>query len=145
MKKYNKEHNAKERVNGWGQRITGLVAHGDSLMVGTMAYGAWKRNSKLSFLTDEVWAEYGRVTKLTLPGQIAAHIQWKDGPTKLQFVVTDSKMQIKQDGQLLGETDLPPQLVQRSLQGGQFKFGKGVFGPMAYKLVSKSIDLPTSK
>jgi hypothetical protein len=100
---------------------------GESLYVGTSAYRPWERRRDLDFLTDEVWEDFGRVHKLTVPGCLAVPIAWRDGPSTLRFVVEDGALSIEQDGKQLAQSSQAAALVDPS--GATIATGRGLYGP----------------
>jgi hypothetical protein len=131
VQEYNQAHATNQIVsNGWGQRVAGLVAQGDSLLISTSSKGPEAREKRLPGLTDPIYAQYGQVLRMKLPGSLAATILPKSGPTELKFIVAADRMAILQDGQLLAETPLDPTLAG-SLHPTSFAWGEGLFGPLA--------------
>ncbi len=130
---YEKECRALGGVaNQWGQRVTGLVPIGDSLMVSTSAKWPFKWAPKFDFVAGEKWKEYGSVYRLRSHGSLSAPVRWTDGPTKLQFVLRDRRMTISQDGNPLAETEVGERLAAKLAAAsalGDVTWGKGVFGP----------------
>lgn len=122
-------------VNEWGQRVTGLVPMGDWLFVSTSAKGMWPPNLRPKFMTDEAFAEYGKVYRLKVPGVISAPMEWKDGPTTLKFTVGRDRMRIEQDGKLLAETAAPARAPDLS---GKIVWSEGLFGALGGTLKEKS-------
>lgn len=116
-------------LNHWGQRVTGLVPLGNSLMVSTSSKGTGPWNEKYKFLTDAQRREYGAVLKFQMPGNLAAQIAWKDQPTRLDFVVESDRLVIRQDGKEIGSTPFSTNDARR-LQQAQLTWGKGVFGKL---------------
>lgn len=130
---------AKIRANQWGQRVTGMAPLGESLMLSTCAYGAWRLPPTIDKSGDKKWFEYGSVVKLTLPGNLAARIAWKDGPTTLTFLLEPDRMRILQDDKELATTALDPALTK----GFEIKdtvWGKGAFGPFTGRMNSSTIE-----
>ncbi|NLC58358.1 MAG: hypothetical protein GX774_16110 [Armatimonadetes bacterium] len=123
--------------NDWGQRVTGMIPREDGLILATSAKGPWQRDARLGFLTDEVYAQYGAVHRLRLPGNLAVTIRRTDGPTRLRFVLERNRMAVFQDGRLLGETALDPKLTA-GLPKGHISWGQGIFGPLQGQLRSQT-------
>lgn len=126
-------------LNQWGQRITSMVPLGDSLMVSTSAKANDRWEPRFEFLADDKWKEYGRVVRLTVPGNLSAPIAWKDGPTELEFVITRDRMMILQDSTCLAETAIAPTLTT-GLKSAKITWGRGVFGSFAGKLLAQSVE-----
>ncbi len=124
-------------TNHWGQRVTGMVPNGKSLMLSTSSKGTYEWFDRYEFLTDGQRREYGAVIKLTMPGNLASQIKWKNRPIRLEFVIEKTRLTIRQDGELLAETDLPSVEADR-LQLSMVKWGQGVFGKLNGRLISKS-------
>ena len=137
IRDYNAANGTKLVFNDWGQRVTGMVPAGDSLYLSTSAKGTWPRDTRMAFLTDEVFQQYGAVHRLKMPGNLAAVIGRPAGPTRLRFVLEPDRMLLFQDDRPLGETRLDPKLTA-GLRRGRVSWGEGVFGPLAGKIRSKS-------
>ena len=95
---YNTANNAKIVHNNWGQRVTSMAPLGADLMLSTSAKAPWPRETRFAFLTDEVYAQYGRVIRVNMPGNVSAPLAWRNGPTELQFIVENDRLRILQDG-----------------------------------------------
>src|SRR5262245_29209255 len=96
---YEKETAALDPVgNLWGQRIASIVTVGDSLYVSTSSKGTPAYDPKFTFLSDGKWKEYGMVYRYRLPGHLSAPLKWKEGPTRLEFIVEKNRLRILQDG-----------------------------------------------
>lgn len=139
VRDYNEKHGAKVVHNNWGQRVTGMLPLGADLMLSTSAKAPWKREKKFTFLTDEVWAQYGRFIRLTMPGNLSAALEWKDGPTQLQFIMRRDGMSIVQDGVEKGSVALDPTATGH-LRDVRVKWGYGVFGSLQGKLSAEEVD-----
>jgi hypothetical protein len=124
-------------TNHWGQRVTGMVPHGDSLMLSTSSKGTYQWFDKYDFLTEKQRREYGAVIKLTMPGNLSAQIKWKNRPTRLNFVIEKTRMIIRQDGEDLAHSEIPFDTVL-DLQKPTVQWGQGVFGPLNGRIKSKS-------
>src|SRR4029079_3729556 len=104
---YGKESTALDPVlKRWGQRVTRLIPHGESLWISTSAKGSDPYDPKFTFLDGDKWREYGAVYRYRQPGNLATPIEWKDGPTRLEFVFTSDRVAISQDGKQLGQVPL---------------------------------------
>jgi hypothetical protein len=113
--------------NHWGQRITSMVPQGDSLMLSTSTKGTYEWFDKYDFITEEQRREYGAVLKFKMPGNLAAQIEWKEGPMTLDFIVESDRLVIRQDGKPLGET--PIQVPKLDLFDNlKIEWGRGTFG-----------------
>lgn len=127
-------HNAANEMqyqpNAWGQRCTGLAAVGDSLMASSSAKWPWPLDMAPGFLTDAQRGEYGLVTKLTVPGNLAAPLKWTGEPMQLTLTVTRDAMTVDHDGQRIGEVSVPAEMARR-VEDAQVQLGQGVFGPFA--------------
>ncbi len=129
-----------EVMNLWGQRVTSLVPFGDSLYVSTSSKGGMAYDSKFAFLADGRWRDYGRVYRLTLPGQLAAPIEWMSGPTTIRCLLADGIMTIRQDGHIKASRavdvdDVLPATPHR------IEWGNGVYGPLAGRLLVRQSNL----
>jgi hypothetical protein len=127
IRAYNEANKTNLVFNDWGQRATSMTALGGDLYVGTSAKGPFARDEKLAFLTDEVFAEYGRVMKLTLPGNLTLNLTQANGPVALRFVLTDRALQVYRDGQLLAAQALPAGFAAQA-QPARITWRAGVFG-----------------
>lgn len=114
-------------VNHWGQRVTGMVPLGDSLMISTSSKGTDPWDPKYDFLTEPQRREYGAVLRLRAPGNLATRIDWKDGPTRFDFVVHRNRMTIQQDGKLLASTPLD-NVDLTSVVNAKVTLGTGIYG-----------------
>jgi len=125
-------------INQWGQRVASMIPLADALILSTSAKWPCAREPRLTCLTDAVYEEYGQVIRLRMPGNLAATIQPKAGPTRLTFAVATDGMAIQQDGKLLATTRLDAKLTA-DIQPASITWAHGVFGPLQGKLVSKSV------
>lgn len=133
IRAYNEATGAEVVPNTWGQRVWGLAPWRDSMMVATSAKGPMERDPRLSFLTDEVYAEYGRVWRYTLPGNLAAPLQYRDRPTRIECVVERDRLVVRQDGEVRGEVALDRKLTA-GLEPASVTWGRGIFGRTACRL-----------
>lgn len=116
-------------ANHWGQRITGMIPQGDSLLLSTSSKGTAEWKDEYTFLTDEQRREYGAVLRLRMPGHLATQIQWQDRPIRLDFTVRPEELVIHQDGRQLASASLPEDFrVDTSELSVQWK--QGTFGPL---------------
>eukprot|EP00913_Durusdinium_trenchii_P023356 g21934.t1 len=101
-------------TNNLGQRVTALIPHEDSLLVGTSSKGghAWSAKNR-DILPDDAREEFGAIYRLTMPGNLAANIQWTEKPTTLRFLATGGRMSIQQDGREIGTTPISAALVEQ--------------------------------
>lgn len=125
--------------NTWGQRITGMASVGPDMILSTSAKGASARDTRLNFLTDEVFDEYGQFYRLHLPGNLAASIAPVSGPTQLRLVLRKNRMEIYRDGKLLAATSVPAELVTQ-LRPATIAWRYGVFGPFQGSLTQRSVS-----
>jgi hypothetical protein len=119
-------------LNQYGQRVTSMVPMGNSLIVSTSTKWPFEPDPAPDFLTEDELAEYGAVWRLRMPGCLSAPVHWSDGPTNLEFTITDERMVIRQNGLLLAATDLPDDLAERLRTTDAWQgptWGAGVFGP----------------
>jgi hypothetical protein len=127
-------------LNQWGQRVTSMAAIGGALYIGTSAKGpiAWDAET-YPFITPEVYAEYGRVHRITMPGHLSAPITWTSGPTELVFEVHPSHLRILQDGAEIGRAPLPdghaPALNDIALQ-----WGGGLYGAFSGEIIERHAE-----
>jgi hypothetical protein len=119
--------------NMWGQRVTSLVPSGPDLFISTSAKAPYEwKPEKYPFLTPHKWKSYGKVYRATMPGHLAASTKWTEGPTKLEFVIRDGEMSIRQDGVVLATTRLTGSMAERIGKVGllkEVKWGSGIYGP----------------
>ena len=115
--------------NQLGQRLTSMVAHKDSLLMGT----SWKIGEtiideyKFSLLNREQRMEYGAIHRLKMSGNLTGLLTWKDHPTKLLFMAKNGEMAIFQDGEKIASTEFDTTTI-KDMQEYNIKFGHGVFG-----------------
>jgi hypothetical protein len=136
--RYNEAHGADVVMNLWGQRICGLAPWGDSMMVATSAKGPMERDPNLTFLTDEVYAQYGRVWRYTLPGHLSAPLRYTAGPTQITCEVLRDRLRVLQDGQVRGEAALDPPLPA-DLRPASITWGRGLYGATSCRLERREI------
>jgi hypothetical protein len=132
---YNAAHNTNNVINDWGQRATSLAVAGEALYIGTSNKGGALRPADYTFIDDAALAEYGLVHRLRLLGHLSCQTRWRNGPTTFRFVVANDRMSVSQDRKELGAAPLHPALAT-SLKGARIVWGKGLFGPLAGKLIS---------
>jgi len=121
-------------LNRWGQRVTSLIPLGDSLYISTSSKGGNAYEPKYKFLAGEKWKEYGSVYQFTQPGSLVVNTQWTNGPTNFQFKIHQGKLQILQDGKLLGTAPAPTQPTG-DLVSAKVNLQKGIFGPYRGKSI----------
>jgi hypothetical protein len=135
---YEKETTALDPVlNLWGQRVTSLVPHGDSLWIATSAKSSDPYDPKFTFLDGDKWQEYGAVYRYRQPGNLATPIEWKDEPTRFEFVFTSDRVAISQDGKQLGQVPLEPGAAAR-IAKSRIATAKGIYGELGGKLIESS-------
>jgi len=126
-------------TNHWGQRITGMVALGQDLVLSTSSKGTdlWKES--YTFLTDRQRREYGAVLKLNRPGNVAGQIQWTGKPIRFDLEVTASTIRIVQDGKQIagGKHDLPLGRLDGKLT---LRPGQGAHGRFAGRVLSSELE-----
>ena len=114
-------------LNSWGQRVTGMSAIGSDLFLSTSSKGLYVWKDEYMFLTQSQREEYGSVLKLNMDGNLAASINWTGKPLDLSFKLYKSRLEIWQDGALIGKTSHE---VDLSVLSGlsQVHLGQGCFG-----------------
>jgi len=125
-------------LNRWGQRVTSMVPMDDALYISTSAKGPNPYEPKFAFLSDGKHLEYGAVHRFRAPGCLAVPLTWKDGPTRLDFVLNEHSIEVRQDGIVIGSsewTDDCPSILQEP----SISLGSGTYGPFRGRCV-KSID-----
>ena len=125
-------------TNHWGQRITGMVPLGDALMLSTSSKGTYEWQDKYTFLTDKQRREYGAVIQLKMPGNLAAQIRWTGKPVRLEFLIDDKRMTIRQDGRDLVSAKMTA-IPLEHLRNLKMKWGQGVFGPLNGRLLLQQL------
>ncbi|MDF1745342.1 MAG: hypothetical protein P1V19_16710, partial [Gimesia sp.] len=125
-------------TNHWGQRVTGMVPLGCSLMLSTSSKGTYQWFDKYDFLTELQRKEYGAVIQMEMPGNLAAQIKWKDRAVKLDFVIEKDKILIRQDGEVLAKANYQSN-DSAAFQNATVKWGDGVFGKLNGKIKSKQV------
>ncbi len=130
-------------ANLWGQRVTSLVPFEKSLYVSTSSKGGPEFDPKFEFLADGKWKDYGRVYRLTLPGQLSTAVDWHDGQTTLRCTLTNSEMTIRQDGVVKATlaVDANKLLVARP---NRIAWGRGVYGKLSGDMISRQSNLDRS-
>ena len=131
-------------ANHWGQRVTSMIPLRDSLMVSTSSKGTYRWDSKYKFLTEKQRREYGAVLRLTMPGNLATQIAWKDRPIQFEFLVWRNRLEVRQDGKLLGTSRAEIGNLKR-FRELKVRWGNGVFGRLTGKLIRKSSVLPRGR
>ena len=114
--------------NNWGQRITSLVPVGGSLMAATSAKFTWPEETRPDFISDAAWEQYGRIIRITLPGNLSVPVAWKEGGTRLRFLAEGGCMCIEQDGVELGSVDISED-AEAAIRDANIHAEQGVFGP----------------
>lgn len=132
-------------MNHWGQRVTGMVPLGSSLMLSSSSKGTSQWLDKYDFLTDAQRREYGAVIQMELPGNLAVQIKWQDRPIRLDFVIEKNRLTILQDGKVLATSDFQFDDFN-AFQNATVKWGEGVFGRLNGIIESKMVSgIPVSK
>ena len=138
---YENETKAVDPVaNLWGQRITSLVPFGESLYVSTSSKAGPEFDPKFEFLADGKWKDYGRVYRLTLPGQLSAAIPWREGPTTFRCTLTNHQMTIRQDGILKATTSVNADKLLVA-PPSRIAWGRGVYGQLDGDMISRHSNL----
>lgn len=129
---YDAENHGHEVSNLWGQRVTSLVPNGPDLFLSTSAkYPCEWDAERFPFLAQDLWMSYGSVHRLTAAGHLGAVVKWTPGPTRLEFVLSESTMSIFQDGTQLAETPIADPMWSQLQAGLKLKppcWGNGTFG-----------------
>lgn len=132
-------------LNRWGQRVTSMVPIGDSLYLATSAKGPNPYESKFAFLSEGKHLEYGAVHRYRKPGCLSVPIEWKSQPTTVEFHISAKRIEVIQDGKLLGATDWDDR-HPALLEGLSVRYGSGLFGPYGGAHIevmkSESVKLP---
>jgi uncharacterized lipoprotein YddW (UPF0748 family) len=123
-------------LNHWGQRVTSLVPHGDSLYIATSSKGGTPYEAKFGFLSDIESQEYGAVYRYRKPGSLAAPFEWRTGVTTFEFVHDGSRLAVYQDGRQIGAAECKLPAID---DVSRVVWGKGVFGPLAGKIESHEL------
>jgi hypothetical protein len=133
---YERETQSQDAVlNLWGQRVTSMVPWRESLYVSTSSKGGNEYDAKFTFLDGDRWKEYGKVYRLTLPGQLSAQVRWSESPTTIRCVLTDDSMTIYQDGRRSASRDVAPRKLLAA-QPARIAWGRGIYGPLIGKLLT---------
>ncbi len=128
-------------INDWGQRVCGLAPWRGALMIATSAKGPMAHDRQLSFLTDEVYAEYGRVWQYHLPGHLSVPVEYRKNATRIQCLLHRDRLEVLQDGKLIGTTAIEPGLLS-DLRPASITWADGMYGRSACKLSEKASTLP---
>ncbi len=130
---YDVENRDNSPQNLWGQRVTSLVPNGPHLFISTSAKAPYEWSpERYPFLAPDKWKSYGKVYRATMPGHLSAPTQWTDGPTKLEFIIDDRQMVIRQDGTDLATSPLTKSLARQVSNAGtltNLTWGSGTYGP----------------
>ncbi len=129
-------------TNHWGQRVTGMVPIDNVLMLSTSSKGTYEWFDKYDFLSETQRREYGSVIQLQMPGNLAAQMKWKNRAIKLEFVVEENRILIRQDGETIAQTEFQIGNLQ-SLQQPTVSWGQGVYGKLNGAMNSKKVTVPT--
>ncbi|MFO7948597.1 MAG: hypothetical protein R6V19_17480, partial [Armatimonadota bacterium] len=73
---------------------------------------------------------------------LSAPVPWTDGPTTLQFTITEDTMSISRDGETLSSAELGEELSAAVAKAGELKevqWGDGLFGAFAGASVEGSM------
>lgn len=127
-------------LNLWGQRVTSMVPFGKSLYVSTSSKGGPEFDPKFEFLADGKWQDYGRVFRLTLPGQLSVAVDWRDGPTTFRCTLTGSQMTIRQDGAVKATLAVDADGLLGA-QPSRITWGRGVYGQLDGDLIARRSNL----
>lgn len=123
-------------ANQWGQRVTSMVPHNDSLFISTSAKWQCEWEPKFSYVGEEAWKEYGTITHVRVPGHLSVPVKWTEGPTELRFTISDDGLQITQDGKELGTAKLDGIAVGAL---GELTWGQGAYGVFTGKQVTGKV------
>jgi len=126
-------------LNQWGQRVTSMIPSGEALYVSTSAKSSAPYEPRFGFLTDDQQKDYGAIYRLTRPGHLSVHTDWKTGPTTFELTLARDRMSVSQDGRPLGSTPVDPDLTA-GLALGEVSWGKGVYGAFRGEIVEKTIQ-----
>ncbi|MBO49908.1 MAG: hypothetical protein CMJ69_03880 [Planctomycetaceae bacterium] len=102
----------------------------------TSAKGTYEWYDKYEFLTDAERREYGAVLKMTMPGHLSAVVQWTGKLLSLEFLVYADRLVVRQDGREIGASRFVLSDPRR-LRNVKTTRGKGIFGPLAGKLIGR--------
>lgn len=126
-------------LNRWGQRVTSMVPHGDSLYIATSAKWAAPYEEKFTFLAGDKGREYGMIYRHRRPGAVSVPFRWKPEPTTFEFVWNAREIRILQDGDLLGSIPWPTGLGVPKPPASIIR-GKGIFGPTGGMILPDPAD-----
>jgi len=144
IRKYNEANKTDIVINNWGHRATTMTAVGGNLYVGTSAKGPFERDGRLAFLTDDVFAEYGRVMKLTLPGNLSVNLTGTSQPLELRFVLTPDALRVFREDKLLAEQKLDTDFTAR-IKPASIAWREGVFGRLHGSARQLRASVPLSR
>jgi uncharacterized lipoprotein YddW (UPF0748 family) len=128
--------------NLWGQRVTGLQPHGAGLVITSSSKTGAPWEPKFSFLTASQRADYGAIYLATVPGNLAAAVEWKPGPTRFEVKLVGNTLSVVQDGRTLG-SEVIPERMMAAFRPAKVVWGEGVFGSWAGKIVERSAAVQT--
>ena len=124
-------------ANQWGQRVTSMVPHNDSLFISTSAKWQCEWEPKFGYVGEEAWKEYGTITHVRVPGHLSVPVKWTDGPTELHFAINDDGLRVTQDGKELGTAKLDGIAVGAL---GELTWGQGAYGVFTGKQVTGKVS-----
>jgi hypothetical protein len=113
-----------------------MVTVGDSLYLSTSSKGTPAYDPKFTFLSDGKWKEYGAVYRYRLPGHLSAPLKWKEGSTRLEFIVDKNQLRMLQDGKELAAGPVDGE-APVALTKGRLTWNSGLYGPFAGKVLSQ--------
>ncbi len=131
-------------TNHWGQRVTGMVPLGSSLILSTSSKGTYQWFDKYDFLTEPERREYGAVLQMEMPGNLAAQVKWQDQPMQFDFSIEQGQLVIRQQGEVLAKTKIQG-LDSTMFQNTNVKWGNGVFGKLNGQIKSKRVSNSTGQ
>jgi hypothetical protein len=99
----------KSLPNQWGQRVSGLKTFNGSLYATTSAKNPITGDLYRGLIPRASEAEYARVHKLSVANEASGRLQLKPGlaSTSLEFVLSETGLQVHQDGALIASSPLP--------------------------------------
>lgn len=124
----------KQVLNRWGQRVTSLVPVDDSLYISTSSKGGTAYDTRFNFLTETEANQYGAVYQYRHPGTLVATTQWSEGKTTIDFRIAQGKLEVRQDGKLIGSAQAASQNLA-DLKSAKLQLGTGLFGPYRGKSI----------
>jgi hypothetical protein len=121
--------------NLWGQRVTGLVPFGGSLIITTSSKGGSPWEPKFAFLAADKRLDYGAIYRATLPGQFSVHAPITETSTRIELRKESEFLIVFLNGIESARIRLSPDAWTRLIHG-KVRWGHGIYGPCRLSIES---------